>query len=128
MVLVFKGIATHTLIYCVAFEALTAAVMKDSAFQHITPFIPLKINQRFGGTYRLHLQDRRIRKALLATSFIFVSCSVCSSELFTLIYLLFLVSQVDLGFINTAFDEESVGCFGSVWYTNVNGVATTLTV
>jgi hypothetical protein len=33
------------------------------------PCIPLKSNQRFGGTYRLYLQDQRIIRALLATCF-----------------------------------------------------------
>jgi hypothetical protein len=27
------------------------------------PFVPLKVNQRFGGTCRLPIQDRRISKA-----------------------------------------------------------------
>jgi hypothetical protein len=53
-------------------EVLTAAVMKSSIFWAITPCSPLKVNRRLGGTYRLHLQGRRINKArnqlaLLAT-------------------------------------------------------------
>jgi hypothetical protein len=31
-----------------------------SSAQDITPYSPLKVNRRFGGTYRLHLQGRRI--------------------------------------------------------------------
>jgi hypothetical protein len=42
----------------VGFEVLTAVVMKSSIFWDITPCSPLKVNQRFGGTYRLHLQCR----------------------------------------------------------------------
>jgi hypothetical protein len=39
-------------------EVLTAAVMKSAIFWYIALYSPLKINRRFGGTYRLHLQDR----------------------------------------------------------------------
>jgi hypothetical protein len=39
------------------FEVLTAEVMKSTIFWDITPGSPLNINRRFGGTYRLHLQD-----------------------------------------------------------------------
>jgi hypothetical protein len=38
-------------------------VMKSSVFCDITPCSPLKVNQRFGGTCRLHLQGRRICQA-----------------------------------------------------------------
>jgi hypothetical protein len=34
--------------------------MKSNIFWDITPCSPLKINRRFGGTYRLHLQGRKI--------------------------------------------------------------------
>jgi hypothetical protein len=40
-------------------EVLTAVVMKSNIFWDITPCSPLKVNRRFGGTYRLHLQGRR---------------------------------------------------------------------
>jgi hypothetical protein len=42
----------------VELEILTAVVMKSTIFWDITPCSPLKVNQHFGGTYRLHLQDR----------------------------------------------------------------------
>jgi hypothetical protein len=45
------------------FEVLTAVVMKSSVFWDITPCNPLSVNRRFGGTYRLHLQGRRISQA-----------------------------------------------------------------
>jgi hypothetical protein len=35
--------------------------MKSSSFWDITPCRQLKVNRRFGGTYRLHLQDRTNR-------------------------------------------------------------------
>jgi hypothetical protein len=35
---------------------------KSSIFWDITPCSPLKVNRRFGGTCRLHLQGRRISK------------------------------------------------------------------
>jgi hypothetical protein len=47
--------------------------MKSSIFWDIMPYSPLKIDQRFGGTYRLHLHERRIyqtetsRACLIAT-------------------------------------------------------------
>jgi hypothetical protein len=47
----------------VGFEVLTAVVMKSIIFWNITPCSPLRVNRRFGGTYRLHLQ------APLATCF-----------------------------------------------------------
>jgi hypothetical protein len=40
----------------VGFEVLTAVVMNSSIFWDITPCSPLKVNRRFGGTCRLHLQ------------------------------------------------------------------------
>jgi hypothetical protein len=43
----------------VGFKVLIAAVIKD-VFWDITLRSPLKVNQRFGGTCRLHLQGRRI--------------------------------------------------------------------
>jgi hypothetical protein len=42
---------------CVGFEVLTAVAMKSTIFWDITPCSPLKVNRRFGGTYRHHLQD-----------------------------------------------------------------------
>jgi hypothetical protein len=46
----------------VEFEVLTAVVMKSTIFWDITPRSPLKFNRRFGGTYCLHLQGRRISR------------------------------------------------------------------
>jgi hypothetical protein len=48
--------------------------MKSTIFWDITPYNPLKVNQRFGGTYRLYLQGRRrsrerSQRILLATCF-----------------------------------------------------------
>jgi hypothetical protein len=40
----------------VGFEVLIAVVMKNNIFWDITPCCPLKVKQRFGGPYRLHLQ------------------------------------------------------------------------
>jgi hypothetical protein len=44
------------------FEVLTAVLMKSSVLWGITPCSPLKVNRRFGGTCRLHLQGRRTSK------------------------------------------------------------------
>jgi hypothetical protein len=46
----------------VRFEVLTAVVMKSIIFSDITSCSPLKVNQRFGGIYRLHPQGRRISR------------------------------------------------------------------
>jgi hypothetical protein len=43
----------------VGFEVLTAVVIKSSIFWDIAAYSPLKIYQRFGGTCRLYLQDRK---------------------------------------------------------------------
>jgi hypothetical protein len=36
--------------------------MKVSVFWGITPYIPLTVNRRFGGIYRLHLHGRRMNE------------------------------------------------------------------
>jgi hypothetical protein len=40
-------------------EDPTALVMKSTNFWDITPCSPLRVNRRFGETYRLHLQGRK---------------------------------------------------------------------
>jgi hypothetical protein len=42
----------------IGFEVLTTVVMKSTIIWYITLHGPLKVNRRFGGTYRLHLQGR----------------------------------------------------------------------
>jgi hypothetical protein len=37
--------------------------INSTIFWDITPYSPLRVNRRFGGTYRLHLQGRRISRA-----------------------------------------------------------------
>jgi hypothetical protein len=44
------------------FEVLTPMVVKSYFFWDITPCSPLKVNRRFGGIYRLYLQERRISR------------------------------------------------------------------
>jgi hypothetical protein len=44
----------------VGFEVFTAVVMKSIIFWDMTPCSPFSCTRRFGGTYRLHLQGRRI--------------------------------------------------------------------
>jgi hypothetical protein len=58
----------------VRFEVLTLMVMKSSVLWDISPCRPLKINRSFGGTFRLHLQCRRISQAKLATCLMLVCC------------------------------------------------------
>jgi hypothetical protein len=45
------------------FEVLAAVVMKSTIFWDITPCSPLSVNRRFGGTYRLYLQGKKISSA-----------------------------------------------------------------
>jgi hypothetical protein len=47
----------------VGFEVLTPVVKKISIFWDITPCNPLKQNRRFGETFRVQLQRRRINQA-----------------------------------------------------------------
>jgi hypothetical protein len=60
-------------------EVLTAVVMTNSIFWDITLRIPVKANRRFGGTYRLRLQDLRVLQ--VPACFMLVSCSDCFSTL-----------------------------------------------
>jgi hypothetical protein len=41
-------------------DVLTAVAVKNSIFWNITPSIQVKDNRRFGGTYRLRFQGRRV--------------------------------------------------------------------
>jgi hypothetical protein len=45
----------------VSFEVFTAVTMKNAVFWDVAPCI-FCVNRRFGGTYRLHLQGRKIRE------------------------------------------------------------------
>jgi hypothetical protein len=53
--------------FFVGFVVLTAVIMKSAIFWDITPCSPLKVNRRFRGTCRLHLQGRN--RAVLAICF-----------------------------------------------------------
>jgi hypothetical protein len=61
-----------TVIGDVGFEGLTAVVMESSIFWNLMPCSPLKVNSRFEGTCRLHLQCRRISKAIGSAYSLFV--------------------------------------------------------
>jgi hypothetical protein len=63
-------------------------MLKSTIFCDITPCSPLKVNRRFGGTYRLNLQGRRMSRArnqresrYKAGAFTLVSCSTYYSTL-----------------------------------------------
>jgi hypothetical protein len=62
-----------------------ASIKKSTIFWDIMPCSLLKVNRRFGRTYRLHLQGRRIRQAreelCLPYAFTVLSCSAYSSTL-----------------------------------------------
>jgi hypothetical protein len=47
--------------------------MNITVFWDVTPCSPLSVNRRFGGTYRLHLQDRK-NKLSKHSAFKLVSC------------------------------------------------------
>jgi hypothetical protein len=47
----------------VEFEILTEVVMKSSVVWNITLCRPMRVNRSLRGTYRLHLQGRRISQA-----------------------------------------------------------------
>jgi hypothetical protein len=49
-----------TNIFIAGFELLTKVFMKSSIIWDITQCKPLKLNRRFGGTCRIHLQGRKI--------------------------------------------------------------------
>jgi hypothetical protein len=69
----------------VGLAVLAAVVTQSGSFWDITPGSPLKVNRRFGGTYRLHLQGRRISRSRkqqsLPPALKLVSCSAYSSTL-----------------------------------------------
>jgi hypothetical protein len=69
----------------VGFEVLTVVVVKSTIFWVIALCTPLKVNRRFGGTYRLHLQGGRISQArnhlCFPPAFILVSCFAYFSTL-----------------------------------------------
>jgi hypothetical protein len=95
-----RGALVNTVMNDLGSEVLTAVAMKSSVAWSITPCRPLKVNRRFGRTYRLHHHGRRIkqarnphqtnRRSLLATFFIPIYClayfstmmmkATCSSE------------------------------------------------
>jgi hypothetical protein len=46
----------------VGFKDFTAVAMKITVFWDITPCSPLKVSRHFGGTFRIHLHDRKISR------------------------------------------------------------------
>jgi hypothetical protein len=56
------------------------SLLKSIIFWDLTPCSPLNVNRRFGGTYRLHLQGRKISSACHLLSRCFF-CSTYSSTL-----------------------------------------------
>jgi hypothetical protein len=68
----------------VGFEILTAVVMKSIIFWDMTPCSSLSFNQRFGGTYHLHIQGQGNKFCLLVFAELIPSTlkmeAVCFSE------------------------------------------------
>jgi hypothetical protein len=56
----FSASFSNTLCFYVGVEVLIGVAMKITVFWDITRCSPLKVNQRFRGTYRFHLQGRKI--------------------------------------------------------------------
>jgi hypothetical protein len=89
----WENILKQTTIPPVGFEVLTPVVMNTTIFCNITPCSPLKIKKRFGETYRLNLQGRKIHRGrnrrenrwhselCLTLDFILVSCTAYCSNL-----------------------------------------------
>jgi hypothetical protein len=59
-------------IHYLGFEVLIAVFMKSTIFWNTTPCSPLKVNRRFEGTYRFHLQARIISRARNAAGDVFL--------------------------------------------------------
>jgi hypothetical protein len=51
------------ILYIIGSDVLTALIMKRTISWDKTPCSPFKVNRRFGGTYRLPLQNRRISRS-----------------------------------------------------------------
>jgi hypothetical protein len=68
-----KEMAKLQTVFCyVGLEVLTAVVLKSTIFWDVMSCSPLRVNWRFGGTYHLHLQGRKISWAR--------NQAICSSE------------------------------------------------
>jgi hypothetical protein len=63
------------------FKSNNSSISKCSIFWDMTPYSPLKIYWRFGGTCHLRLQGRKISKAQLFTCFTLVSILAYSPAL-----------------------------------------------
>jgi hypothetical protein len=72
--------STHqsiTFIHNVRFEVFTAVTMKIAVFWDVAPW-RFCVKRRFGGTYRLHLQGRKIRARGSSVSRWMQSAATCS--------------------------------------------------
>jgi hypothetical protein len=78
---VWRVVIRDSACICVRFEVLTAVLMKISVFWDITPCGAVKVNERFRGTYHLHLKGPRVSRALFATCFTLVLYLAYSSTL-----------------------------------------------
>jgi hypothetical protein len=61
--------------------AYTGSERKSFTLWDVMTCSPLQINRCFGGTYHLHIQDRRISEAVHAICFMLVSCVAYSLTL-----------------------------------------------
>jgi hypothetical protein len=52
----------------VGFEVFTAVTMKNAVFWGVAPCRCGRLNRRFGGSYRLRLQGRKIRERRTSVS------------------------------------------------------------
>jgi hypothetical protein len=62
---------------CVIFEVFTAVTLKNAVFWDVAPCRSC-VNRSFGGTYRFHLQDRKIGEQGNGVSRWLQSASTCS--------------------------------------------------
>jgi hypothetical protein len=89
-----KRSTNETLLY-VGFEVLTAVVMENTVLWDITPCSPLKVNRRFGGAYRLHLQGRISRARYQRESIWHSDCGQ-SRRVFKICIMVFYFTAIDI--------------------------------
>jgi hypothetical protein len=64
----------------VRFEVFTAVTVKNDVFWDVAPCRSC-VNRRFGGTYRLHLQGRKIRERETSMSILQLLALYCQKDL-----------------------------------------------
>jgi hypothetical protein len=74
-------------LFYVRFEVFTAVTMKNAVFWDVAPCRSC-LNRRSGGTYRLHLQGKKIRKRGTSVGWCVCMAIYCSNSVLTVFRLL----------------------------------------